>query len=220
MNSSSARVEGVGRDALGLDLVEHAEVGVDPGAERVARRMRAQSPWIVETHALSAARASSRRPSSRKRRRTRLFISAAAFSVNVIASTCSTPDAVLGHGAHEALDEHGGLAGAGAGAHEQRAVAALDRPRLLGRELPHRSLLHTDGYLQPPFQSQRSGRAHQLAAAHERVGLADPLERPVQLRPGSPRGRAGRSENQRSPSSSTSFATMPRGRGSSLPSAT
>ena len=99
-----------------------------PALSACARRMRAQSPWIVETQALSAARASSRRPSSRKRRRTRVFISAAAFSVKVIARIDSTADAVVQHRPHEALHEHRGLAGARAGAHEQRAVAALDRP--------------------------------------------------------------------------------------------
>ena len=157
------------------------KAGSMPALSACARRMRAHRPWIVDTQALSAARASSRRPSSRKRRRTRLFISAAAFSVNVIASTWFTVDAVLDHRLDEALDQHGRLAGAGAGPHQQRAVAPLDCPALLRRQLPHRSLLHIDGYLQPPFQSHAVGAGPQLAGAHLRVGLADPAERPVEL---------------------------------------
>ena len=61
-----------------------------PALSAWARSTREQKPWIVEIHAPSAARASARRPSSRKRRRTRVFISAAAFSVKVMARMPST----------------------------------------------------------------------------------------------------------------------------------
>ena len=62
-----------------------ANAGSSPAATACARRTRAQNPWMVETQAASVPRASSRRPSSRKRSRTRARSSPAAFSVNVIA---------------------------------------------------------------------------------------------------------------------------------------
>ena len=116
-----------------------------PALSAWARSTRAQKPWIVEIQAASAARASARRPSSRKRPRTRVLISAAAFSVNVMARMRLDRHVVLDHRAHEALHEHGRLAGAGPGAHHQRAVAALDRPLLLrgqagGAHASHRQI--------------------------------------------------------------------------------
>ena len=64
--------------------------GSMPALSAWARSTRAQNPWIVEIQAPSAARASARLPSSTKRPRTRVRISAAAFSVNVIARIVST----------------------------------------------------------------------------------------------------------------------------------
>ena len=64
--------------------------GSMPALSAWARSTRAQNPWMVEIQAPSAARASARRPSSTKRRRTRVRISAAALSVNVIARIDST----------------------------------------------------------------------------------------------------------------------------------
>ena len=85
---------------------------------------------MVEIQAPSASRASSRRAELEEARAARgLRISAAAFSVKVMARIDSTGDAVVHHGAHEALHQHGGLAGAGAGADQQRAVAAVDGAR-------------------------------------------------------------------------------------------
>ena len=77
-----------------------------PAPSACVRSTRAQKPWMVEIQAPSAARASSRRPSSRKRARTRVLSSAAAFSVNVIARIALDRHAVLEHGLHEALDQH------------------------------------------------------------------------------------------------------------------
>ncbi len=102
-----------------------------PALSAWARSTRAQKPWIVEIQAPSAARASARRPSSTKRPRTRVRISAAAFSVNVIARIALHRHVVLDHGRHEALDQHGRLAGARPGPHHQRVLAAADGALLL-----------------------------------------------------------------------------------------
>src|SRR5207244_5948489 len=73
-------------------------------------------------------------------------------------------DTVLAHRAHEALDEHGGLAAARARRDEQRLAAARDGPLLLGGELSRRaghqgSARHTAGYMQPPLNAHVRGRA-------------------------------------------------------------
>ena len=52
----------------------------------------------------------------------------------------SDTDSVLMDGPGEALDQHRGLAAAGAGVEQQLALAALDRKRLLRRELHRRQL--------------------------------------------------------------------------------
>ena len=158
MNSSSAPSNASAASRSDSSSSSTRKSGSMPALRACARSTREQKPWMVEIHALSEARASSRRPSSRKRCRTRVRISAAAFSVKVIASIDSTPTSSSVDRPHEALHQHGRLAGARAGAHEQRAVAALDRALLLRRQLAHRSLLQIEGYLQPPFQSQLSGR--------------------------------------------------------------
>ncbi len=50
-------------------------------------------PWMVDIQAPSHAQRFLGQPSARSVRLTRALISAAAFSVNVMASTSSTPDA-------------------------------------------------------------------------------------------------------------------------------
>ena len=67
--------------------------GSSPRSSAWARRMRAHMPWMVDIQAPSTRSASSASPSARSVRLTRALISAAAFSVNVMASTSSTPDA-------------------------------------------------------------------------------------------------------------------------------
>src|SRR5215210_504448 len=129
------------------------------------------------------------------------------------------PHPVLRHGPHEPLHEHGGLAGAGSRPHQQRAVAAIHSALLLGRQLAHRSLLQIEGYLQPPFQSHESGR-EQIAPPRIRASVS-------WMRPSAHSSFSRNSSALRRslakyplPRPSTSVATIPRGRGSSLASAT
>ena len=138
----SARSKASSASRSASTLVEHPVLGVD--ARRPARGCAAGA---------SRSRGSSRsrrpRPRARARARrargsaarTRGFSSAAAFSVKVIARIASTATPSSQHRAHEALHQHRGLAGARAGADEQRAVAALDRRALLGGEARRRSFL-------------------------------------------------------------------------------
>ena len=87
--------------------------------------------------------------------------------------------------------------------------------RCSGVSSAHRSLLQIEGYLQPPFQAQRSGHARRARRARmQRVGLADPRRAPSRASRGTRPASSRSFEYQRSPSSSTSSATMPRGRGS------
>ena len=65
--------------------------GSMPKSSAWVRRMRAHIPWMVDIQAASTLSASSERPSARRVRLTRALISAAAFSVNVMASTSSIP---------------------------------------------------------------------------------------------------------------------------------
>ena len=67
--------------------------GSSPSSSACIRRMRAHMPWMVDIQAASTFRASSHMPSARSVRLTRALISAAAFSVNVMASTSSMPPA-------------------------------------------------------------------------------------------------------------------------------
>ena len=181
-------------------------------------QIREHSPWIVETQALSAARASSRRPSSRKRRRTRLFISAAAFSVKVIASTrsTSTPSSVTARTKRST----------------RTVVLPVPAPARTSSEPSRRSTaLRCSG-----VSSVTAAPAHrrvlaaavpvaavraraQIAGAHERVGLADPPERPVELLP-EVLGVEAVGVEPAPPELVHVLASIPRGRGSSLPSAT
>ncbi len=112
--------------------------------------MRAQKPWIVEIHAPSAARASSRRPSSSKRARTRSFICAAAFSVKVIAriDSTATPSSITERTKRSTSTEV--LPRARPRTDEDRAVAAIDRALLVTGELRHASTRQIVGYEQPP----------------------------------------------------------------------
>ena len=108
------------------------------------RSSRAQKPWIVEIEAPSAERASSRRPSSRKRARTRSLISAAALSVKVIASipstgTPSSTTALTKRSTSTVVLPVPAPARTSSG-----ALAPVHRLLLLGGEA-HRSHRHSDG---------------------------------------------------------------------------
>ncbi len=150
-------VERVGREPLRLELVEYAEVGIDAGAERVsAQHARAEAVDGRDPRALGRARllataeVEEAAPYARPHLRGGLL------------GECDREyrldaNLVLRHGQHEALHQDGGLTGARPGPYEQGAVPALHRAALLRGQLPHRSLLQIDGYLQPPFQSQLSG---------------------------------------------------------------
>ena len=77
-------------------------------------------------------------------------------------------DAVLDHGPHEALDQHRGLAAAGAGVEQQVAVAALDRHQLLVGELqPSIAAQQIPGCRQPLARARLRAWG-QLAGPHLR----------------------------------------------------
>ena len=122
-----------------------------PRPARGCAAARAQKPWIVEIQAASASRAWLDLVELDEARREPGCLSwAAAFSVNVIARIESTATPSSQHGAHEALDQHRGLAGARARAHQDRAVAPLDRRQLLLGEPHGVSTRQIEGCEQPP----------------------------------------------------------------------
>ena len=164
-------VEGIRGQPLGLELLQHPEVRVDPGAERVrAQHARAEPMDRGDPRALRRARLlpapqlEEAAPHAGPHLRGRL-LGEGDREYRLDAHL------VLGHRPHEALHEHRGLAGAGARAHEQRAVAALHGALLLRSQLRHRSLLQIEGYLQPPFQSQRSG-SEQISPLRMRASVS------------------------------------------------
>ena len=138
-------VEGVGGDALGLELVEHAEVRVDARAERVsAQHARAEAvdrrdPGRLGGAGVGAPAEIEKAPAHARPHLGRGLLGEGDGEDGV---DCH---AVLDHRLDEALHEHGGLAGAGPGTHHQRAVPALDGPGLLrgqagGAHVSHRQI--------------------------------------------------------------------------------
>jgi hypothetical protein len=211
-------VEGVGGHALRLELVEHPEARVDARAQRVrAKQPRAEAVdgrdpgGLRRARLLAPAQLQEAGPHPRLHLRRRLL------------GEGDREDrlhrhAVVDHGAHEALDQHGGLAGAGAGPHHQRPVAPSDRPFLLGGQA-HASLLQTEGYMQPPFQAQLSGLQR---SSPRRIAASVSRIRPS-AQSSLPRNSSGSSRSlptKPEPSSSTSAATIPRGLGFRSPRAT
>ena len=189
--SSSARVERLAG--------EHAR----PGSRRARgsagrRRPRTDAPSAGGGRSRGSSRSRRRRarapgragPSSREPRRMRPRSSPAARSVYVIASTESIGEAALADGAHEALDEHGRLAGAGARGDEDERRArrsprscsafgvACPRPR------SRRATRHIDQQVaprrarEPPFGSCRTSPERMRSTNAARV-----LLRPLGLRP-------------------------------------
>ena len=219
MNASSAPSKASAAIRSASTSSSTRKSGSMPALSACARRIRAQSPWIVEIHALSAARASSRLPSSRKRARTRLFISAAAFSVNVIARmrSTSTPSSVTARTKRSTSTVVLPVpAPARTSSEPSRRSTARSARRV--SSLTPRSCIPTGTCSR---HSRRSGRERaQLAGAHEPVRLADPLHRPVELLLELVGRRAGRSSTSGRRAPRRPWPTMPRGRGSSLPSGT
>jgi hypothetical protein len=151
------RVERVGADPLRLQLVEHAEVGVDAGAERVgAQHARAEAVDRRDPGPLGSAGVGAPAQLDEAIAHARLHLGRRLLGERDRQHRLDRR-AVLDHGAHEALDKHGRLARARAGAHDQRAVPAGDGALLLGGERGHPSHLQIDGYEQPPFQAHWSG---------------------------------------------------------------
>ncbi len=138
-------VERVDREPLGLELVEDAEVGVDPGAESVGPQQTGAEPVdrrdpgvLGGARLLAQPELQEAPPDAHPHLRGGLL------------GEGDREDrlhrhVVVGDGSHEALDEHRGLAGAGAGADEERPVSPLDCPLLLGGQLAHPSLLQIEG---------------------------------------------------------------------------
>ena len=138
-------VEGVESQPLGLDLVEHPEAGIDARAERVgAQHARAEAvdgrdPGALRGPCLLAAG--------------EVEEAAAHPALHLLRGLLGEGDgedrlhghAVVQHGPHEALDQHGGLARARAGPHQQRARAALHGLGLFGGEVAHCSLRQIEG---------------------------------------------------------------------------
>ena len=127
---------GIG-EGVRLGLVEHRELRVDPGRERV----RTQHPRAeaVNRRDIRALGLPGRLVGAE-------FAQPAADPVAQLGGRLlgerdrkdrGRIDAVVEHGAHESLDEHGGLAAPGARVEQQITVAALDRRQLLRGEVGH-----------------------------------------------------------------------------------
>ncbi len=140
--------------------------GSRPTGNGCARSRREQKPWIVEIHAPSSRRARSCRPRAWSAARIRARSSPAALRVYVITSSDSTSSPCSQTAAHEPLDEHGRLAGAGAGRDEHLA-RRVDGGALLGvhdrsiRHIVQRS--HHAGHASP-FGSCRTSPAWMRSA--------------------------------------------------------
>ena len=145
-------VEGLDSEAVGLELVEHAVLGVDPGGERMgAQDRRAEAVDRRDEGALGGARLGVQVGGGEAVADARLQLGGGLLGEGDREDRVDR-DAVLDHRAGEPLDEHRGLARAGAGGDQQAAVAALDRPQLLVGEVApaHRSILQIEGCEQPP----------------------------------------------------------------------
>ena len=194
--------------------------GSIPALSACARSRREQKPWIVEIHAPSAARACSRSPSSLKRRLRRgVRISAAAFSVKVIAriDSTATPSSATARTKRST----------------STAVLPVPAPARTRSEPSRRSTARCCSAVSSV--TPRSGRSRGRSSRRSmRSCRASCRARPRRMRSSVSRMRSSAqaslerkaSGSRRSlatkpePSPSTSAATMPRGRGSSLPRAT
>jgi hypothetical protein len=137
-------VEGVHRDPLRLETVEHVVVGVDAGRQG----MRAQQPAAEavdggDRGSLSRARVVAA-PELEETRAHPLPHLGGGLVGERDREHALDGNLVVHHRPHEALDEHRGLPGAGPGPHQERPVAAVHDALLLGCEA-HRSHRQSDG---------------------------------------------------------------------------
>ena len=143
-------VEGVEGQPLGLDGVENAELRVDPGGERVrAQHPRAEAVDRRDPGRLGLARVPDLIQVDEAGANTLLELGGRLLGERDREDRRHI-HAVVAHGAHEALDQHRRLAGARPRAHEDRAVAPLDRRQLLVGELHGASTRQIEGCEQPP----------------------------------------------------------------------
>ena len=179
------------------------------GCAAPARRSRG---WWRSTPPRPRARLRTRRAPAGARR-TRAVSCAAAFSVKVMARMASTGHAVVEHGLHEALHQHRRLAGARAGADQERAVAAVDR-----RACSSVGAVHL---MPPPGRSRgaSSRRGRRRCPGTSSVARAHALGRSAigALRPGGALGELVLGlhvvvEEVAAQLAASSSATMPRGR--------
>ena len=118
----------------GGGLVEHGERRVQAGGDRVgAQQPRAEAVDRRDPGGLGLARRVAPAELDEALAHARAQLAGGALGERDREDP-RRRDAVLEHRAHEALDEHRGLAAAGVGLEQQRAVAAADRLGLLGRE--------------------------------------------------------------------------------------
>ena len=128
-------VEGVEAQALGLQLVQHPVLGVDPGAQRVgAKHARAEAVDGGDPGSLGGAGLVAHVELHQPLAHPLLHLGRGLLGEGDREDPLHL-HLVLAHRLHEALHEHRCLAGARPGAHQQRHVAALDRGLLLGGEL-------------------------------------------------------------------------------------
>ena len=128
-------VEGVGGDALRLHLVEHPEVGIDPGAQGVrAKDARAEAVDGRDPRALGGAGVGGAPELEKAPAHPDLQLGRRLLGEGDGEHPLHRRP-ILGHGLHEALDQHRGLARARPGPDHQRTVAPSHGPRLLGGQL-------------------------------------------------------------------------------------
>ena len=143
-------IEGVDAEPIGLQGVEHAKVRVHPCREGVrAQQAPAEAVDRGDPRRLGVAR-QVQGVEVLKPRADPLGQLGGRLLGERDRQDRVHRHAVVHHGAHEALDQHGGLAGARAGTDQEVAVPALDRAQLLVGEGGHHSTLQMDGYEQPP----------------------------------------------------------------------
>ena len=119
-NSARAPVEGVDAPAARTRRASSTRnSGSIPAASACARSTRAQKPWMVEIQAASASRAGPAALRSANRARTRWAQLGGRLLGEGDGQDRVHRHAVVQHGAHEALHQHGGLAGARAGADQE-----------------------------------------------------------------------------------------------------
>ena len=160
--------------------------GSSPAANGCAFSSRRQKPWMVEIQAPSSERARSCRPSSRRRARIRAAqLPGGALGVRDHEHRLDVEPA-LADRLDEALDEHGRLAGPGAGRDEDLARAPRSRPPARAFGVAVMRALHpahrARGRTTPgsrPSPSGRGGRRRPGSAAPARArGRARPRPAP------------------------------------------